>query len=207
LRLLFWCQYEIWSTFLIHDFFSSKVTLNVESIFLYLKMSVVYKAFFFPHSENALIDYPGLEGTVFFYQATPHHPVEVQWDINGLMPNSEHGMHIHEKSIQPLLNEGDTGCCDQAGGHFNPTDDVHGRHYGDLCFNIETNAYGVSKGRYMDSNLNLYVPVGTKYSILGRSVVLHADPDNRGILNQNTDSESLKTGRAGKRLGCANIIC
>ena len=41
-----------------------------------------------------------------------------------------------------------------------------------------------------------------KYSILGRSVVVHEDKDDLGRGNNN---ESLITGNAGKRLDCAVI--
>ena len=37
---------------------------------------------------------------------------------------------------------------------------------------------------------------------MGRSIVVHADPDDLG---KGGNLESLKTGNAGKRIGCAVI--
>jgi hypothetical protein len=48
----------------------------------------------------------------------------------------------------------------------------------------------------------LFDLIGQKYNILGRGLIIHADEDDCG---RGGNKESLKTGNAGKRIGCAVI--
>lgn len=111
--------------------------------------------------------------------------------------NSTHGIHIHEAGD---LTEGCMGAC----GHFNPYGKKHGgpkskeRHVGDLG-NIRFDAKGVAKFRMEDSLVKLR---GTKANVIGRSLVIHMDPDDLGTGGHN---DSLTTGHAGKRITCAVI--
>ncbi len=111
--------------------------------------------------------------------------------VEGLKPNSSHGMHIHK-----------TGRCDppdykSAGDHYNPGKHQHGApgkqsHLGDLG-NIMTDASGHGK-------LNLLLTdAGEKEFkiILGRSVIIHAATD---------DQKSQPAGNSGARIGCGLII-
>ncbi len=50
----------------------------------------------------------------------------------------------------------------------------------------------------MDSLIKLDGP----HSIIGRSIIVHLDEDDLG---KGGDAESLKTGHAGKRVGCGVI--
>jgi Cu-Zn family superoxide dismutase len=43
---------------------------------------------------------------------------------------------------------------------------------------------------------------GTKANVIGRSLVIHQDPDDLGVGGH---SDSLTTGHAGKRITCAVI--
>ena len=43
---------------------------------------------------------------------------------------------------------------------------------------------------------------GTKANVIGRSLVIHEDPDDLGM---GGNSDSLTTGHAGKRITCAVI--
>lgn len=121
--------------------------------------------------------------------------VAISYHIKGLT-DGEHGFHIHEYGD---LTDGCTSAC----AHFNPDNTTHGsltskvRHMGDLG-NIVSKA-GVSKGE-------LYLPKArldsSKYGILGRMIIVHADRDDLGL---GGNAESLKTGNAGKRVGCGVI--
>ena len=86
----------------------------------------------------------------------------------GLDPGA-HGIHVHE-----------TGVCDptgdrafaSAGGHYNPTEEEHGEHAGDLG-NIEIDADGlVGIGRDTDM-----VTLGELLDADGAAIVIHASKD------------------------------
>ena len=116
--------------------------------------------------------------------------VEVAVDLTGVPPGV-HGFHIHEK--------GDCGNnAMNAGGHFNPTGMVHGapdaqsHHAGDFG-NVEADASGnVDETRMLHG---ITVSPGTT-SVVGRAVILHADPD---------DLKTQPTGNAGARIACGVV--
>lgn len=116
--------------------------------------------------------------------------VRVVAEVVGLS-EGEHGFHIHEF--------GDCSGPDgkTAGGHFNPTGSDHGgpdsavRHVGDLG-NITANA----AGRATMDRVDAVVTLEGDHSVLGRSVIVHADRD---------DFTTQPTGNAGARLGCGVI--
>ncbi|XP_072178104.1 uncharacterized protein [Diadema setosum] len=135
----------------------------------------------------------GVKGTINFTQDGDQ--VIVQGEITGLAAG-EHGFHIHE------FGDNTNGCV-SAGSHFNPEKKEHGgpsdenRHVGDLG-NITAGADGVAKVEMTDRHLSL---TGTK-SIIGRSVVVHADTDDLG---RGGFPDSKTTGHAGGRLACGVI--
>ena len=136
--------------------------------------------------------------------------LHVEYDINGLT-NGLHGFHIHDKplNMNSFMNENP---CKECCSHFNGGMPIwsektqfgtpHGQHLGDLCFNIES-VNGVSVGSFVDHKISI-IP-GQNNCIIGRSIVIHADPDNMGSLNNFYDTTSLTTGGAGDRVACANI--
>ncbi len=115
--------------------------------------------------------------------------VEVQGEILGLTPGM-HAFHIHEF--------GDCTSPDamSAGGHFNPEKKPHGsphgdeRHVGDLG-NIKADENGRAEIHLMDKVIKLHGP----HSIIGRSVIVHAKPDDF----------SQPVGNAGGRVACGVI--
>lgn len=128
-------------------------------------------------------------GEVTFEQAGGK--VRVIAQIAGLKPNQEHGFHIHEK--------GDCSAGDgtSAGGHFNPTGAPHGgpgmqRHGGDLP-NLKADAKGKAK---MTVEVDGITVTPGSASIVGRGLVVHAQPD---------DYKTQPTGNSGARLACAVI--
>uniref|UniRef100_A0A6M2EHS1 superoxide dismutase n=1 Tax=Populus davidiana TaxID=266767 RepID=A0A6M2EHS1_9ROSI len=93
--------------------------------------------------------------------------------IAGLSPGL-HGFHIH------ALGDTTNGC-NSTGPHFNPLKKDHGapcdnvRHAGDLG-NIIAGSNGVAEVSIKD----FQIPLSGMHSILGRAVVVHADPDDLG---------------------------
>lgn len=72
------------------------------------------------------------------------------------------------------------------------------RHVGDLG-NIEANDQGEVIINITDERISLS---RSKYNILGRAVVIHADVDDLGRGNE---TDSLTTGHAGARVACGII--
>lgn len=128
-------------------------------------------------------------GTVVFSPVGEN--TRVQATVRGLTPG-EHGFHVHEA--------GDCSAPDasSAKGHFNPTGKGHGHHTaadhhaGDLP-NLIADKDGNAKYDVEVSRLHIATgPVG----IIGRSIVVHADPD---------DYRSQPAGNSGKRVACGVI--
>jgi len=128
-------------------------------------------------------------GNAWLVQEGDH--VVVQARVSGLTPNREHGFHVHEK--------GDCSSPDasSAGGHFNPTQKLHGspageHHAGDLP-SLKADAGGNAvtsfelKGVLLGSGAT---------DFMGKALVVHADPD---------DYTSQPAGNSGKRIACGVI--
>jgi len=124
------------------------------------------------------------------------------------VPQGKHGFHIHEAGD---LTENCSSLC----AHYNPKNKNHGgpndkeRHVGDLG-NIQPNKNGVVKLKMTDKEIKLK----GKYSIIGRSVVIHQGEDDLGrggldennkVIDKKKHQDSLKTGNAGKRIACGVI--
>jgi Cu-Zn family superoxide dismutase len=128
-------------------------------------------------------------GTVTF--APVADGVQVHAEITGLTPG-KHGFHVHEF--------GDCSASDaaSAGAHFNPTNQPHAgpdataRHEGDMG-NVEADASGNAKLDYVDHQISL---TNDAKSVIGRSVVVHAKPD---------DLKTQPSGDSGARIACGVI--
>jgi len=140
----------------------------------------------------------GVRGLVTFSQIRGNNSVVViKVSLTGLKPGP-HGFHIH------TLGDLSKGCM-SAGGHFNPigaphggpNDDFENRHVGDLG-NIIADENGKVDITLEDSLLSLR----GEMSIIGRSVVVHADEDDLG---KGMFSDSKTTGHAGARIACGVI--
>jgi Cu-Zn family superoxide dismutase len=127
----------------------------------------------------------GVKGTIVLKQEQG--AVLVTGEVTGLKPG-KHGFHIHMY--------GDTRAPDgaSAGGHYNPGGTDHGapgaakHHQGDLG-NIEADAQGVAKINVKATGVSLG-------NIIGRSIVVHADPD---------DLTTQPSGNAGARVAVGVI--
>jgi Cu-Zn family superoxide dismutase len=118
--------------------------------------------------------------------------VLVTGNFSGLKPNAEQGFHVHEK--------GDCSAADatSAGGHFNPDSKSHGmpgsgsNHAGDMP-NIKSDANG---NAVYSAKISGFTVNSGPAGILGKSVVVHRDPD---------DYKSQPAGNSGPRIACGLI--
>jgi len=152
-----------------------------------------------PVKAIALLNNPekGITGEVFLTEQKSN-VVEINVNISGLKPYSVHGFHIHTKGD---LRQGCESLCDHWNPygviHGGPDDNKHMRHVGDLG-NLTANNKGVVHTTFTDR----LVKLRGKYSVLGRSFILHEDRDDLGLGN---NTESLITGNAGARIACGII--
>lgn len=134
----------------------------------------------------------GVNGVIRFTQES--NSVKLTGEING-MADGKHGFHIHEFGDN-------TNGCTSAGAHFNPEGKEHGaptdenRHVGDLG-NVDSSG-GIANVNIEDKIISLVGP----NSIIGRTVVVHADIDDLG---KGGHELSKTTGNAGGRLACGVI--
>ncbi len=117
--------------------------------------------------------------------------VRVTVFAQGLKPDGEHGFHIHEA--------GDCSSGDgmSAKGHFNPLGKPHGQpgpqsHAGDLPM-LKAAKNGRAK---LEAEIDGITVGPGPTSIVGRGLIIHADPD---------DFKTQPTGNAGARLACGVI--
>jgi Cu-Zn family superoxide dismutase len=116
--------------------------------------------------------------------------VRVTARVSGLAPNREHGFHIHEV--------GDCSAPDasSAKSHFNPYGKPHGlgpeRHAGDMPA-LKADAQGRA---HLVVDLDIITLGRGPAGIVGRSVVVHARPD---------DYRTQPTGNTGARVACGVI--
>ena len=137
-----------------------------------------------------------VRGVVNFEQADESGPCTISWRVTGLIPG-EHGFHVHEKAD---FSDG----CKSAGPHYNPHGKTHGapcdevRHVGDLG-NIVAGADGVAEGSIEDHLIKL----SGEFTVIGRSMMVHADVDDLG---KGGHELSSTTGNAGARIACGEIV-
>jgi len=112
--------------------------------------------------------------------------------VQGLKPDQEHGFHIHE------VGDCSSGDGMSAKGHFNPFGKPHGhpgsgeRHAGDLP-SLKADKAGRAK---IDIEVDIITVTAGPGSVVGRGLIVHADPD---------DYRTQPTGNAGARLACGVI--
>ncbi len=117
--------------------------------------------------------------------------IKVTAEISGLAPGSKHAIHIHEF--------GDCSSADgkSTGGHYNPEGHKHGmpgsaeHHAGDFG-NLTADDKGNATLDITVHDITLW---GEHDPIIGRGMIVHADPDDGG----------QPTGNAGGRIACGVI--
>src|SRR3954470_21810504 len=113
-------------------------------------------------------------------------------NAQGLKPDQQHGFHIHE------VGDCSSGDGMSAKGHFNPLAKPHGNpsasdhHAGDLPA-LKADKGGRGK---LDATVEGITLAPGPTSIMGRGLIIHADPD---------DYKTQPTGNAGARIACGVI--
>ena len=129
------------------------------------------------------MDAPQLTGYVRFYQENGCVLIEARiWGLPGESETGFFGFHIHQGESCSGADFSETA------SHYNPTGEAHPKHAGDLppLLACQGNAYLSVKTDRFSVN-----------EIVGRTVVIHSDPD---------DFHSQPAGNAGKKIACG-VIC
>ncbi len=119
--------------------------------------------------------------------------VRLTGTLTGFPAQGAHGFHVHEK--------GDCSAPDakSAGEHFNPQASVHGKeaaahhHLGDID-NLKADSTGKASVDVVIQNVTL--GDGSATDIIGKSVIVHAAPD---------DYKTQPSGGSGARIACGVI--
>jgi Cu-Zn family superoxide dismutase len=125
--------------------------------------------------------------------------VQVRVDVTGLTPGL-HGMHVHENgSCNALVDTtGKSTPFGAAGGHYDPKAAGHHLgpnalgHAGDLP-NLDVDDAGHARTTFYDDRFSVTGPD----SIVGRSIVVHANEDNY--------TDTPPNGGSGARVACGEI--
>lgn len=138
--------------------------------------------------------YPEINGTVYFYEVPGG--TELIATICGLppykpptsttQPVGPFGFHIHEYGICRIDDSNNP--FESAGGHYNPTNQPHGNHAGDLPVLFSNDGYAM---------MRVFTNKFTVDEIIGRSILIHENPD---------DYRSQPAGNSGKRIACTDLF-
>ncbi|HEX7769206.1 MAG TPA: superoxide dismutase family protein [Dokdonella sp.] len=117
--------------------------------------------------------------------------VRIVGRLQGLKPAGVHGFHVHETGDCSALD------ASSAGAHYNPAGAAHGdpasvtHHAGDIP-NVQADESGRAR---VDARVQ-GVSLGGANDIIGRALIVHADPD---------DYTTQPSGNSGARIACGVI--
>ena len=136
---------------------------------------------------------PNIKGIVIFQEMRDGTRVCVE--VTGLPPYQPgdhdknpigpHGFHLHENGICKIGDPKDP--FQAAGGHWNPTNQPHGNHGGDMPNLFSNNGY---------SWMCFFTHAFKVSDAVGKAVIIHQNPD---------DFRTQPAGDAGKRLACGVV--
>lgn len=113
------------------------------------------------------------------------------------LPVGSHGFHIHDQGVCEAPS------FESAGGHFNPTNKMHGfkhpegPHAGDLE-NLEVGEDGTGETTFLNEKVTLQQDdIHSLFTEDGSSLIIHEKAD---------DYESQPAGDAGGRIACGVIV-
>jgi len=140
----------------------------------------------------------GISGEILFFQVRQGIPAEVLIlaRVEGLVPNSVHGFHLHEN-----------GTCSPdfaaAGGHYDPgpnsnsnPDANHPFHMGDMP-NLRADDKGVAVFEHVTSRVTIAPGPLSLFDANGSSVIVH--------LNEDQGTTGVPGGSGGPRIACGII--
>ena len=122
----------------------------------------------------------GTQVTATIYGLPDYQPAQ-----NGQAPIGPFGFHIHEHGN--CSTNDPSSAFALTGGHWNPTNQPHGNHAGDLP--VLFSNHGFSQMTYFTDRFQ-------PEDVLGKSVIIHQNPD---------DYRTEPAGNSGKRLACGII--
>lgn len=128
------------------------------------------------------ISSPDLKGIAYFTPFKDGTMVEVE--ISGLPGYKNYELfpiHIHDGSNCIISNK---GTFDNVLGHYNPTNEVHPYHAGDMPVLFSNNGYAYMK---------FYTTRFKAYEVENKLVIIH-----EAVLNENTNT-------FGRKIGCGKI--
>ena len=130
-------------------------------------------------------DHSRIYGFVYFYQ-TPRGVLTAAqvWGLPTTLPGNIFGFHIHSGG-QCSGNEADPFA--DALTHYNPTQEEHPFHAGDLPSLFGNNGYALQV--FLTDRFSVH-------DIIGKTVIIHSGPD---------DFTSQPAGNAGARIACGQI--
>jgi superoxide dismutase, Cu-Zn family len=129
--------------------------------------------------------------------------VLVRVTVHDLAPGF-HGFHVH------AVGSGLAPTFLSAGGHFNPSGEVHGDHAGDLPI-LLVDADGTGEARFKTDRFK----VSDLFDADASALIVHADADNYANIparyhshaedTYGPDTATLATGDSGARLACGVV--
>lgn len=138
---------------------------------------------------------PNLTGMVFLIDVPGGTLVSVevnglpayQPEKNGTPQIGPHGFHIHEFGNCELGNDANNPF-QGTGGHWNPTNQLHGNHSGDFPVLFSNHGYAA---------MSFFTDKFKINDVIGKSIIIHQSPD---------DYRTQPAGNSGKKLACGVIL-
>ena len=120
------------------------------------------------------------------------------------LPPGDHGFHIHVNG--DLRDEGCMGACSHYNkgpkrSHGGPPSAGGERHTGER-HTVERHTGDLGNISKVDHTYSYKLADVSVLDLLGRTLIVHADPDDLG---RGGEPDSLTTGHSGKRISCALI--
>lgn len=135
-----------------------------------------------PHLQGTVEFFPWQNGTIVKVEVMN---LPAQQTTLGHISSGMFAFHIHEGASCGIDNVNNN--FHTTGGHFNPTNNVHPFHAGDLPSLLANNGYA-----YMIVYTDRFKPL----EVINRAVIIHQNPD---------DYRTQPSGNSGNMIACGSI--